>query len=330
MTVPSWPFDAGSFLVGERSTLAKDERRGREFPVDLWHPVAADGASQPGPCPLIVFAHGSGLSRRSATFLCSHLASHGYVVAAMDHSEVVAADLAPGQDEAAEQRQARVDAIIASRVPDVRFLLDFVLAGGGLEATADGGQAIEVSQYMIGLAGHSFGGWTVLAVPESDARVSSIVAMGPGGSSNPLPGILPLSLSFEWDQEVPVLYLAADSDVPIPLDGVRELFGRTPEPKRMFVLRWADHQHFLDDVEGQHEALRAMALPGDAAWIPGAMRPMSELCSGAQAHDFVRGLALAHFDATLRKSAEAEQFLATDAEAWLAGRGVDAGVYLGC
>ncbi len=98
----------------------------------------------------------------------------------------------------------------------------------------------------------------------------------------------------------------------------------------MFVLRRADHQHFLDDVEGQHEALRAMTLPGDAAWIPGAMRPMSELCSGAQAHDFVRGLALAHFDATLRQSAEAEQFLATDAEAGLAGRGVDAGVYRGC
>ncbi len=326
---PYAPFGTGPLVVGQRSIQARDERRGREFPVELWHPVAANGAQPPR--PLIVFAHASGLHRRSATFLCSHLASHGYVVAAMDHSEIVAADLAsPGLDETAEQRQARVDAIIASRVPDVRFLLDFVLAGGGLEATVDGGQAIEVDQDKVGLAGHSFGGWTVLAVPESDTRVSSIVAMGPGGNSNPLPGILPLSLSFEWARDVPVLYLAADGDVPIPLAGVRELFGRTPGPRRMFELRRADHQHFLDDVEDQHEALRAMTLPGDAAWIPGAMRPVSELCSGAQAHDFVRGLALAHFDATLRQSQEAEQFLSSGAEAGLAARGVDAAVYLGC
>ena len=83
---------------------------------------------------------------------------------------------------------------------------------------------------------------------------------------------------------VPLLYLAAADDVPIPLDAVRELLRRTPEPRQMFVLSRADHQHFLDDVAGEHEALRAMSLPGDAAWIPGAMRPMSELCTGEQAH----------------------------------------------
>lgn len=38
--------------------------------------------------PLIVFSHYSGGHRRSATFLCTHLASHGYVVAVLDHSEV--------------------------------------------------------------------------------------------------------------------------------------------------------------------------------------------------------------------------------------------------
>ena len=92
----------------------------------------------------------------------------------------------------------------------------------------------------------------------------------------------------------------------------------------MFVLRRADHQHFLDDVEGEHEALRAMTLPGDAAWITAAMRPMSELCPGAQAHDFVRGLTLAHLDATVRESHAAERFLATGADAALAARGVDA------
>src|SRR6266487_4605272 len=104
-------------------------------------------------------------------------------------------------------------------------------------------------------------------------------------------------------RDVPALYLAAEDDTPIPLAGVCELFDRTPEPKRMFVLRLADHQHFLDDVEGEHEALRAMTLPAEAAWIPAAMQPITQLCPGEHAHVFVRGLTLGQLDATLRGSA---------------------------
>jgi dienelactone hydrolase len=310
------PFRAGPAGIRERSFVASDEARGRTFPVDIWQPALSDTGTRR---PLVVFVHGSGGNRRSAAYLCEHLASHGYVVAAMDHSELVSAELSATADETAAQRAARVDAIIASRVPDVRFVIDYALAVG-----------LNVDASSIGLAGHSFGGWTALAVPEQDSRVRSVVAMGPGGSANPLPGILPLHLTFAWERNVDVLYLAAADDVPIPLGAVRELFGRTPGSRRMFVLHRADHQHFLDDVEGQHEALRTMTLPGDAAWIPAAMRPVSELCSGAQAHDFVRGLALAHFDATLRQSEAAARFLTGDAAAALAVQGVDAAEYRGC
>jgi hypothetical protein len=138
--------------------------------------------------------------------------------------------------------------------------------------------------------------------------------------------VLPLTLAFEWGRDVPTLYLAAENDVPVPLAGVQELCDRTPAAKRMFVLRRADHQHFIDDVEGEHEALRAMSLPGDAAWMPAATLPIAELSSGAQAHAFVRGLTLGHLDATLRQSDAAARFL-DDATALLAARGVDAFAY---
>jgi dienelactone hydrolase len=310
------PFEPGSYELEARAIEAADAARNRLFPCDIWLP---DGSNSRALFPLIVFSHSSGGDRKSATFLCSHLASHGYAVAAMDHSERVAPDLAPAADENAAQRTARIDAVIESRVPDVRFLIDHVLGAG-----------LNVDRDRIGLVGHSFGGWTVLAVPEVDERIGSVVALGPGGSSRPRPGILPLSLTFLWDRDVPVLYLAAEDDVPIPLDGVRELFERTPGSSRMFVLRRADHQHFLDDVEGEHEALRAMTLPGEAAWIPAAMRPMSELCPASQAHDFVRGLTLAHLDATLRGSDAAARFLAAGADSALAARGVDAAEHAGC
>jgi len=289
-----------------------------------------------------VFSHYSGGHRRSATFLTTHLASHGYVVAALDHSEVVAAELTRRDGETAAEQAARIDAVIASRVPDVRFLLDYLLSrwadarpgdsagqvdsaesGDGAGPGDDGAADIRIDPERIGLVGHSFGGWTVLATPDVEPRVRAVAAFGPGGNAHPKPGILPLTLNFAWSRVVPTLYLAAADDVPIPLDGVYELFDRTPASKRMFVLRRADHQHFVDDVEGEHEAARAMSDPGPAAWISAAMRPITELSSGEQAHLFVRGLMLGHLDATLRQLDAAERFLDGDVEAALAALGVD-------
>jgi len=309
------PFAPGTFPVAVRTIVAPDSVRGRRFPTEVWCPAGSRDADR----PLIIYSHSSGGHRRSATFLGTHLASRGYVVAAMDHSELVAPELARPDGETSDKRDARVGAVIASRVPDVRFLLDYLLKDGDLG----------LDTQRIGLAGHSFGGWTVLATTEVEPRIRSVVAMAPGGNSNPLPGILPLTLSFARGRDVPTLYLAAENDVMIPLAGVTELFDRTPSSTRMFILRRADHQHFIDDVEGEHEAIRAASLPGDAAWIPAAMQPIDQLSSGEQAHLFVRGLTLAHLDATLRGSEAARQFLDGNAEAALATHSVEAIAYQG-
>jgi dienelactone hydrolase len=326
------PFARGPLAVGVRTVQADDATRGRVFPVEVWYPArtakpddaagpseARDVVALPGSYPLIVYSHSSGGNRRSSSFLCAHLASHGYSVAAMDHSELIAPELRRRDGETREELAARIDAVIASRVTDVRFLLDFLLSDG----IAD----IGLDPNRVGLVGHSFGGWTVLATTEADQRVRSVVALAAGGSSRPMPGILPVTLNFAWGREVPALYLAAENDVPIPLASVYELFDRTPSSKRLFILRRADHQHFVDDVEGEHEAIRAMTLPGDAAWIPGAMLPMAELSSGEQAHVFVRGLTLAHLDATLRGIEAAWRFLDGDVEGELAARGVEGIAY---
>jgi dienelactone hydrolase len=315
MDAPEYdPFASGRFPVAVRTIQASDLVRGRVFPIEMWFPAQPAKAH-----PLIVYSHSSGGHRRSATFLATHLASHGYVVAAMDHSEVVAVELRRREGETDADRAARIDAVIASRVPDIRFLLDHLLGEAGADIPLDAAR--------IGLVGHSFGGWTVLATAEVEPRVRALVAMVPGGGSRPRPGILPLTLRFAWDRDVPATYLAAEQDTMIPLASVYELFDRTPATKRLFILRRADHQHFIDDVEGEHEALRAMSLPGEAAWIPAAMRPIAELSSGEQAHVFVRGLTLAHFDATLRQSDAAHRFLAGDVEAELTARGVEAIAY---
>jgi predicted dienelactone hydrolase len=231
---------------------------------------------------------------------------------------VVAAKLTRKNGETDEQKTSRQEAWVANRVPDIRFLLDQLLSGG---AARDSETNLDPAQ--IGIVGHSFGGWTALAATEVESRIRAVVALAPGGSSQPKPGILKVKLTFSWGRDVPTLYLVAENDISLPLAGMYELFERTPATKQMVILRRADHMHFMDNVEEMHETARTMTFPGELAWLPKEMRPIAELCSGEQAHLFVRGLTLCHMDAVLKRQEEAQRFLAGDLEAELAVRGVD-------
>lgn len=307
------PFVRGPHEVGAHTHRARDGARRRDFAVEVWSPANAEDVAH----PLVLFSHGTGGGRCMASYLCTHLASHGYVVASMDHSERTAPELARKAEESAAERRARIAAWIAQRVPDVRFLLDAVLDGDLL------GAGPRVDPGRVGIVGHSFGGWTALAATGSDPRIRAVVALAPGGSSSPKPGMIAAPLSFAWGRPVPALYLVGEDDVMTSLAGVRELLERTVPPKRMVVLRRADHEHFMDDAERMHELVRAAKWTGDLAWIPDEMRPITELCSGEAAHDFVRGLALAHFDATLRDDEGAAAFLRGDLASELGARGIE-------
>jgi dienelactone hydrolase len=292
------PFAAGPFEVATRTIEAHDPARDRRLPCDVWQPA------QPDTYPVVVYSHHSGGNQRSATFLCRHLSSHGYVVAALEH-------VPPAVDGDLDERRR---AVVATRVPDMRFLLDQVLGWSFDDAVPDPAR--------IGAVGHSFGGWTVLSLPDVDDRVRSVVALAPGGNRNPRPGILRSPLEFAWRRDVPVLYLVAEGDVALPLSGMVELFERTPSARRMVRLRDADHVHFVDEIEAEHEAYRTAELPEELAYLAAEMRPYAELVPAGQAHLFTRGLTLAHFDATLRGITAAERFLDGDLEATLAEYGV--------
>jgi len=294
------PFTAGPFPVAMRAGEAMDvTRRDRVVPYEVWYP---DGrGAERTRHPLVVASHSSGGHKRQLAYLCAHLASHGYVVAAPDHVGSTAADSAERARRAAKNdvltaaaRDSLIARMIADRVPDLRLVITAVL-GGPLSKNIDGGR--------IGLVGWSFGGWSVLATPEVDPRIGAVTALAPAGASNPQPGILPVALTFKWQREVATLLLAAEDDRLIPLSGVKELFDRAPSRKRMFVLRGADHQHFADQVT-------------DAG-----------ACSPEQAHLFTRALTLAHFDAALRQDRAAQKFLDGQPVADLRARGVSAAAH---
>jgi dienelactone hydrolase len=327
------PFVRGSFPVGVRSGEAIDRRRDRRrLPFEVWYPAALryggldlnavtqdtftllpnttplhqaavrNAAVEAGSYPIVLFSHTSNGHRRQSSFLCTHLASHGYVVAAADHVGNAFGEwvdrVADGAALTQEERTAYIRQIIADRVPDLRFLLDALLGG------AAGEVADQIDGERPGLIGWSFGGWAVLATPEADDRFRAVVAMAPGGSSNPLPGIIPATLTLAWKREVPTLLLVAGRDRFTPLPGMVELYERTPSRKTMLILRHADHDHFGDQIE-------------------------VELCPRHQAHLFTRGLALAHLDAVLKENDAAQTFMANDPAAVLRDFGVDARAYVG-
>jgi dienelactone hydrolase len=347
------PFARGPHPVGVRTLHGSDPARGgRPLPVEVWYPAderhagedaapetrdsyepmpglpavhqhaVRDAVPASGSYPLVAFSHGFGGHRRQSTFLCTHLASHGYVVVAVDHTgntmlDVLQAMLAAQAGTPPPDALAVLGEFVAARPLDVDFAVRHVEAEREIASRVDSSR--------IGVTGHSFGGWTALTVTARDARVGAVLALAPAGGAGSLGGehLAPV-LDLDWGREVPALFLVADQDSLLPLASMRDILKRTSGPKRMVVLESADHLHFCDRIEEVHEMFRMMPPPGEFARVAANVRPISELCPPEHAYAFVRGLGLAHFDAALKGNEGAAALLAAGLEGTLEERGIRA------
>jgi dienelactone hydrolase len=345
------PFARGPHPVGVRTFEWTDSARSRHLPTEVWYPATEacrgqdtdeatqdrydivvglpqgsqqavrDAEASPGRHPLVMFSHGFGGHRRQTTHLCTHLASHGYVVAACDHTGNTILDMA----------MLTMQIMSGGELPDAAAMITEFIEARPLDAIhtidrmLDGEMAALVDPERIGMTGHSFGGWTTICATARDHRIRAAMPLAPAGGRNPIADADPLraSVDFDWGREVPTLYLVADRDTLLPLDGMQELLARTPSVnKRMVVLSNADHMHFCDDVEMTHEMFRTMPPPGPLAEIAKAVPPASEFCPGEHAYIYLRGLGLAHMDAHVKGHEAAAALLAGDIKALLAERGV--------
>jgi len=349
------PFVRGPHPAGVRSALLKDAARdGRPIPIEVWYPATPDydGADlraesrdaydlvpglprvpqdavrdatpRPGRRPLVVFSHGLGGHRRQSTFLCTHLASHGYVVAACDHAGSTMLDLLRLAVDARRRGTGMgadvvADVMSAPRPADVSFVVDRVLDGSA------GGVADLVDHARIAVAGHSLGGWTSLVVTRRDPRIGSLALLAPAGGR--MPGdAQPLrdALDLAFGRPVPSLWLVAERDAVLPRAGIEELWSEAEPPKRLVVLENTDHLHFCDRGEEVHELFRRTPPAGIFARGARAMRPIGELASPARTRVATNGLVLAHLDATLGAHEAALAFLSAGLAARLASRAVAA------
>ncbi len=226
--------------------------------MDLWDApgVLGDAAPLEQALPLAVFSHGHQGYAENSSFLMRHLASHGLLVAAPDHTDNTFLD---GSD--------RSTAIYYQRPLDLSAVLDHVLGGG--EA------GISASEDPILLMGHSFGGYTAFsaagapydpdalaACAESadtdgfcstwSAEAEATFAAGLGDAR--FSAILPMAAGdsdlFDLDAlgaiETPVLLMGGDLDGSTTSSGDPTWAALQGGPDRRVTITNGGHQVFTD------------------------------------------------------------------------------------
>ncbi|HEY3688801.1 MAG TPA: hydrolase [Pseudonocardiaceae bacterium] len=143
----------------------------------------APAASRPGGWPVVLFSPGYGEDRALGTDLTEDLASHGYVVAAIDHT-YDATEIAFPKDRLVLRHQPEpttevLTAGIRTRVADARFVLDELASlNHGDNPDAEGrtlpqGTRLWLNLARVGMFGHSLGGATTAAAMAEDPRIKA-------------------------------------------------------------------------------------------------------------------------------------------------------------
>ncbi|MFN6483016.1 MULTISPECIES: alpha/beta hydrolase [unclassified Nostoc] len=169
----AFPFDpsqAGSAEVKVLNLSLNDQKRDayggqsqRKIPVDIYWSTAATPDK-----PVIVISHGFASVRTDLRYLAEHLASHGYVVAALEH---------PGSNQAntnsALQGKTRVmkPQEFLYRPQDVSFVLDELEK---LNQTANHPLQGKLATNKAMVIGYSFGGTTALTLAGAELQLEGL------------------------------------------------------------------------------------------------------------------------------------------------------------
>lgn len=254
---PPAPDSLGPWAVGHTSfEIVDSSREDRPLPIEAWYPADPEDAvgdvteymliapfiSMESPVaiedipvlgrpwmPLVVFSHGSGSLNIQSTALVETLASHGFVVVAPNHTGNIINDPAPDP----------YPVVAVNRPLDVSFLIDQML-----ERSRDPADPFffRISPFAIGVVGHSFGGYTALAMAAGledqvppDPRVRAIV---------PTSAVTSLHSDEELASiTIPTMFVGGTLDTAVPID---------PETIRAFGLLSSRHLYRADIVGATH------------------------------------------------------------------------------
>ncbi len=335
------PVDRGPCPVGVRTFRLVDGRRGgRTLPVEVWYPAAPHhagddldpalqdlfeiegfrGLGRPQPAvrdaapdtarrhPVVLFSHGNSGLRQQSTFYTTHLASHGYVVIAPDHTgNTVGAHFAMKPREIV---RVQIEAQ-HFRPEDMVFVLDEALDPG---SRMGGFLGPLIDRDRIGITGHSYGGYTTVVTSARDRRIRAAVPLAPvgifgPGDFNPLETANLYADRLNYGRDVPTLILAAERDSLCVLDGIRRLVDAMPVTTALAVIARTDHMHFCDDGMSTHRmGERFTRLLFGGMKVP-RFAPAHELDPIETVEPCVRSMGVAHFDAELKELQKAREWL---------------------
>jgi dienelactone hydrolase len=253
-------------------------------PRDALSTVRTNAAADAAPArparglPLVVLSPGFTSPRSALTGLAEDLASHGYVVAGIDHTyESVGTSFPDGRVATCLAREARRrgsfswEKVAAGRAADVSFVLGELT--GAHPAFAFAGL---IDPSRIAMAGHSIGGAAALAAMAGDSRIRAGIDMD-GATHAPIPGL-----------SRPFLFLGKQANYTPGSGGAVTSWERDWELltgwKRWLVVAGAVHASFTD----------LALLAGQVGIDIGAG------LSGARSLDITRAYVRAFFDQHLR------------------------------
>ncbi|HLY38827.1 MAG TPA: hypothetical protein VKU61_12375 [Candidatus Binatia bacterium] len=323
----------GPYGVGETSVTLVDTSRPtmpngsfpgapeRTLPTAIWYPTAPDGGGPDAPLapdgrpfPLVVFGHALGSYNTQSTFLTTHLASHGYIVAAPAFPLMKLG--APGGSTIAD---------VAAQVGDITFVIDSLLASDAGNRFAGG-----VDAERIGLAGHSGGALTTLVATYDahlrEPRIKAAVAFAPPACF--------LQAGYFDAARVPLLIVQGDRDLLVdPTGDAGAAYARARPPKALILVHGGTHLGFADVGATLGDGLVCSLFP-DRAQLTAEIASLLETLGGAADHVGFAGCpsaycvgdgahvggtrqqqigkeaALAFFEDTLRRSRVARRYLA--------------------
>src|ERR1700733_9242781 len=243
----------------------------------------AQPAGRPRSLPFVVLSPGFIHPRSVLTALAEDLASHGYVVACLDHTyESVATAFPDGRVTTCLAREAprrdRQEKVVAGRAADISFVLGELT---GPQPPWPGAGLIDPSR--MAMAGHSAGGAAAIAAMLADYRVRAGLDMD-GATAAPIP---------DHGLARPFMFLGKQANYTPGGEGAVTTWERDWKLltgwKRWLLVAGAVHASFTD-----------LAMLADHVGLDiGAGLP------GARALDIIRAYVRAFFDQHLRGEPQA-------------------------
>ncbi len=203
-----------------------DSVRNRDVPVRIYLPDRPDSA----PLPVIVFSHGLGGTREGYAYLATWWASHGYVCVNPEHAGSNESIYMNGDEWNTTVKAIKDPANAINRPKDVSFVIDRLEA----ENRPGGKIAGKLDLSRLGVAGHSFGAYTALAIAGErfvgprqhqisflDKRVKAAIAISERPSVSPDP-------ARDFAQiRIPILHMTGTEDYS-PMGDVQPKERRQP------------------------------------------------------------------------------------------------------